>query len=269
MSILQARVHEPQVREWRTMTSRLTYLGAGWLLPVVLSTMAGAVDVTGFLALGGLFTAHITGNLVIVAAHYVTGGFSQVGPLLAVPVFMAVLGLGTLASGAIARAGSSPLRPLLALEVALLAGFLGLGVGFGPFPDADSSMAVFAGMLAVAAMATQNATVKLAIKQSPSTAVMTTNITQLTVDLATIVRGVTEPEELTRARHRAGVTFPSMVGFLAGCASGAVLEIHLGLWALALPAVLATLALTLDMIARPHPTLRPRNDGTVSCVRTV
>jgi uncharacterized membrane protein YoaK (UPF0700 family) len=47
-----------------------------WLLPAVLSTTAGAVDVIGFLALGGLFTAHITGNLVVLAAHYVTGGFN-------------------------------------------------------------------------------------------------------------------------------------------------------------------------------------------------
>jgi Protein of unknown function (DUF1275) len=45
----------------------------GWLLSAVLSTTAGAVDVVGFLALGGLFTAHITGNLVVVAAHYATG----------------------------------------------------------------------------------------------------------------------------------------------------------------------------------------------------
>src|SRR5580704_10820254 len=98
------------------MTSWLSPLHGPWLLPVVLSTTAGAVDVIGFLALGGLFTAHITGNLVIVAAHYVTGGFSEVGPLLAVPVFIVVLGVVTLVGGAIARAGPSPLRPLLALE---------------------------------------------------------------------------------------------------------------------------------------------------------
>src|SRR6266516_6487055 len=133
-----------------------THRRSSWLLPTVLSTTAGAVDVIGFLTLGGLFTTHITGNVVIVAAHYVTGGFSQIGPLLAVPVFMAVMGVVTLASGAIARAGSSPLRQLLWLQTALLAGFLLLGVWFGRFVDADSSIAVLAGMLGVSAMATQN-----------------------------------------------------------------------------------------------------------------
>src|SRR5437870_7910997 len=127
-----------------TMTSWLTRFRSSWLLPTVLSTIAGAVDVIGFLALGGLFTAHITGNVVIVAAHYVTGGFSQIGPLLAVPVFMAVMGLVTLASSAIARAESPPLRPLLWLQTALLSGFLLLGAGFGRFYNADSSIAVLA-----------------------------------------------------------------------------------------------------------------------------
>jgi uncharacterized membrane protein YoaK (UPF0700 family) len=39
------------------------------LLPGVLSVIAGSTDVISFLGLGGLFTAHITGNLVILAAH--------------------------------------------------------------------------------------------------------------------------------------------------------------------------------------------------------
>jgi len=228
-----------------TMSSWLTHLRCRWLLPAVLSTTAGAVDVIGFLVLGGLFTAHITGNVVIVAAHYVTGGFSQVGPLLAVPVFMAVLGLVTLASGAIARAGSSPLRPLLLLQAILLAGFLGLGVGFGPFPDADSSMAVLAGMLGVAAMATQNVLVKLALKDVPSTAVMTTNITQLTIDLATLAHGRGDRDEVAKAQRRASVTFACVVGFVVGCAAGAALEVHFGIRALALPVVLAALAVAL------------------------
>jgi uncharacterized membrane protein YoaK (UPF0700 family) len=230
------------------MTPRLTRPRSSWLLPTVLSTTAGAVDVIGFLALGGLFTAHITGNVVIVAAHYVTGGFSQIGPLLAVPVFMAVMGLVTLASSAIARTGSYPLRPLLLLETALLAGFLLLGVGFGRFPDADSSMAVLAGMLGVAAMATQNVLVKLALKGAPSTAVMTTNITQLTVDLVTLVRSRGDAGELAKARNRTRMTFPCIVGFVGGCAAGAALEVRFGLRALVLPVVLSALALTLGRV---------------------
>jgi len=94
-------------------------------------------------------------------------------------------------------------------------------------------------------MATQNATGKLAIKQAPSTTVMTTNITQLTLDLATIIHGRGKPEELAHARRRASVTFLCVVGFVGGCAAGAALEIKFGLWALALPVVLAALAVPL------------------------
>jgi uncharacterized membrane protein YoaK (UPF0700 family) len=234
------------------MTARPKALRAGWLLPVVLSTTAGAVDVIGFLALGGLFTAHITGNLVVVAAHYVTGGFSEVGPLLSVPVFIAVLAAVTLASGAFEREGYAPRRALLVLQAALLAGCLGLGVRFGPFPDAERPMAVFVGMLGVAAMATQNALVKFALPDAPSTAVMTTNTTQLTIDLATLAGGRGQSDNRASAQRRASVTFPCIIGFVGGCAAGAVLEVHLGLWALALPVALAALAVLLGEL---------RNDG--------
>ena len=221
------------------------------LLPAVLSTTAGAVDAIGFLALGGLFTAHITGNLVVLAAHYVTGSFSEIGPLLAAPVFILVLGAATVAAVGLEKTRYGSRRALLLLQAVLLAGCLAVGAGFGPFADADGPFPVLVGMLAVAAMATQNALVRFALPGTPSTAVMTTNITQLTVDLATVVCiRPREPEELARARYRASVTFACMVGFLAGCASGALLEIRVGLWALALPVVLATLALTVDTLKR-------------------
>ena len=44
------------------------------VLPTVLSVTAGSADVISFLGLGSLFVAHITGNLVILAAHIVAGG---------------------------------------------------------------------------------------------------------------------------------------------------------------------------------------------------
>ena len=102
------------------------------LLPSVLSLIAGSADVIGFLALGGLFTAHITGNLVILAAHLVSGGTAPLAPMLSVPVFMVVLGLTRLLAGGLEAIGLASLRPLLLLQFLLLAGFLALGVAAGP-----------------------------------------------------------------------------------------------------------------------------------------
>jgi len=249
-------------------TSRVQTGLAGWSLPFVLSATAGAVDVIGFLALGGLFTAHITGNVVILAAHYLTGRFSEVGPLLAVPVFVVVLGAVTLLSDAFERAGDEPKQAFLLLQVALLAAGLGLGVARGPFPDANSPMSVLVGMLAVAAMATQNALTRLALPGVPATAVMTTNTTQLIMDLATLARGRGEPEDIARARSRAAVTTSSVVGFVAGCAGGAILELRCGLGALVLPVTLAVVAVPLGEVwiisrhsLREGSTRSPSNDG--------
>jgi len=154
----------------------------------------------------------------------------------------------TLASAAIAHRGPSPLRPLLSLQTALLLVFLGLGIGFGRFPDADSCIAVLAGMVGVAAMATQNVLVRLALKGTSSTAVMTTNITQLTVDLATLARSRGDKDDLAKVRRRARMTFACVIGFVAGCAAGAALEVNFGFWALTLPVVLSALAVPLGRV---------------------
>jgi hypothetical protein len=63
-------------------------------------------------------------------------------------------------------------------------------------------------MLGVAAVATQNALVKLELRGFPSTAVVTTNTVQLTIDLAVLLRGQGELEDLARARCRVRLGFP-------------------------------------------------------------
>jgi uncharacterized membrane protein YoaK (UPF0700 family) len=77
---------------------------------------------------------------------------------------------------------------------------------------------------------------------------MTTNITQLTLDLSMLARGKGDADELAKVRRRAHITFVCVIGFVAGCAAGAALEVKVGLWALALPVVLSALAVPLGRV---------------------
>src|SRR6267154_1287226 len=147
------------IAEYRTPRSRTPLVESSLnarLLPTVLSIIAGSADAIGFLGLGGLFTAHVTGNLVILAAHLVSGGAAPIAPMLSVPVFMVALGLTRLLVGGLGRIGFASLRPLLLLQLLLLAGFLVLCASAGPSIDPDTPVAILAGMLGVSAMAVQN-----------------------------------------------------------------------------------------------------------------
>ena len=72
----------------------------------MIGLVAGIVDVTGFLRLDHVFTAHITGNLVVVADQIVNGGPPHVPQLLAIPVIPALLSL--LALPLASRAQTAP-----------------------------------------------------------------------------------------------------------------------------------------------------------------
>lgn len=217
-------------------------------LPTLLSVIAGSVDAIGFLGLGGLFAAHVTGNLVILAAHIVNGAAVPVAPVLSVPIFIVALGMTRLLVGGLESIGVATLRPLLLLQLLLLAGFLVLCVSAGSRIDPDAPIAVFAGMLGVSSMAVQNALVQVSLRGAPSTAVMTTNITRFMMDMGEALFG-RAPADVAKARSRAKHTWPAIVGFAVGCGLGAACEATIGLRSLALPTGLALLALALGWAA--------------------
>jgi uncharacterized membrane protein YoaK (UPF0700 family) len=213
-------------------------------LPLVLSLIAGSTDVIGFLGLNGLFTAHITGNLVVLAARVVVGNWAVLSYLLSVPVFMLVLFLTSLFAGCLRRFGVSTLRPLLLLQLIFIVAFFILCVIAGPWRDGNAMLGIVAGMLGVAAMAVQNALVQISLKHSPTTAVMTTNVTHFFLDLGRMLID-RDLGEVAKARHRAIHNLPVIVGFAIGCALGALCEAAVGLWSLGLPTSLAVLAVAM------------------------
>jgi uncharacterized membrane protein YoaK (UPF0700 family) len=226
------------------------------LLPTVLSVIAGSTDAIGFLGLGGLFTAHITGNLVILAAHVVTGSEAQVAPMLSVPMFMAVLSLTNFLGIKLEAIGVASLRPLLLLQFLLLAAFLALCVTVARPIDPNATNGVVAGMLGVSAMAVQSALVQVSLKGAPPTAVMTTNVARFTLDVcgAFLERS---PERVVEVRSRAKRTFLVIAGFAVGCWVGAEGEAIVGLWSLTLPTGLALIAYA--MACQPQPPMGGEN----------
>ena len=218
-------------------------------LVILLSVTAGSTDVIGFLGLNGLFTAHITGNLVIIAAHVISGEGAQVAAMLSVPVFIVAVSLTRVTAGRLQSKGFGSLRPLLVLQFLLLAGFLVLSVTTGPWTDSNATNAILAGMLGVSAMAVQNALVQISLADAPPTAAMTTNVTRFAMAIGEVMVGI-DPAQVVEARRRAARTLPAIFGFALGCAGGAACEAAFGLSSLALPAGAALLALLTGLAVR-------------------
>lgn len=210
-------------------------------LLAILSLIAGSIDVISFLGLG-LFISHITGNIVVLAARIVHAGEAPLALILSVPVFIVMLGLTKFLVCRLEKIQYDSLRPMLFLQFILILGFLILSTVVGADSNPNTAMAILAGMLGVMAMAVQNALVQLSLKGSPATAVMTTNVTRFVLDMGEIWLGK-NLGMVTEARERVKGIWPTIVGFIVGCALGAYCEAIFGLQALILPASLALLAL--------------------------
>src|SRR5215510_7343036 len=89
-------------------------------LTPLLSVIAGMVDLIGFFTLGNIFTAHITGNLVVVSAVLVRGGPINLAQALAIPVFILAVAALWLIAASSKQHGSGLARLLLWVQLTLL-----------------------------------------------------------------------------------------------------------------------------------------------------
>ncbi|WP_050419479.1 YoaK family protein [Bradyrhizobium tropiciagri] len=208
------------------------------LLPLLMSLNAGFVDTAGFLALQGLFTAHVTGNFVTFGASMVLGTSGALAKLLALPVFCLVV-IGTRVFSFLLPAIGLPIfRSMLALKVLLLAAGAVCAVHFGPFVEGDSWQAICTGMILVAAMAIQNAAHRIHMGTEPPTTLMTGTTTQIMIDVADVLRGA-PATVLTVAKPRLSKMAASVTAFALGCAAGAVLYAKLGTLCFVIPPLIA------------------------------
>jgi uncharacterized membrane protein YoaK (UPF0700 family) len=208
--------------------------------PIALGFVAGFVDTCGFVALFGLFSAHVTGNFVLLGASLIRPHAGVIAKLLALPVFMAAVA-GTRLF--LIRSGGSDrsVREVLAAEVLFLVLFLAAGVAAAPIVDADDGIAILTGMLAVAAMGIQNAASRTVFAAYSPTTVMTGNVTQIVLDCVDYI-ALPATEVKGAARARLSKLVPPVIAFALGAALGALGYGAVGFWCLLLPiAVLGVL----------------------------
>ncbi|HEY0427156.1 MAG TPA: YoaK family protein [Pyrinomonadaceae bacterium] len=227
----------------------------------LLSFVSGFVDTAGFIALGGIFTAHVTGNFVLAGASLVRASTEGVLPKLVMfPIFVAAVGASYLIACRLERSQKNALFYLMILEAVFLFAFAFVGWHFQPESAVKMSetQTIIVGAIGVMAMAIQNAYMKQFLSKLTMTTVMTGNVTQFSIDLTKftfrVFKSDDAEENAAEIRERLKKVGVAILGFLFGAIGGAVLFVNFGLLAVLLPAGL--IVLTAFRAAKPvenHP----------------
>jgi uncharacterized membrane protein YoaK (UPF0700 family) len=211
-------------------------------IPDTLTFNGGYVDTAGFLALQGLFTAHVTGNFVTLGASLAQGSSGVINKLLALPVFCIVVLLVRLVSVRAVQATATTLDALIGVKVMLLAVAAALAAWLGPFQNADSVSGIVTGMTLVAGMAVQNAIHRVFFPKSPPTTLMTGSTTQIMIDIGDLLGGALAPDVRSATLDRCVRLARSVCIFALGCGVSALVYARLGTAVFLAPPLIAALA---------------------------
>lgn len=226
------------------------------LLSLLLSGVAGAVNATGFVALGK-HTSHMSGNMAMLGESLAAGDWQGTG--LAGQLLLSFL-LGAVSATALLEASRHRARgrhaaPLL-LEVSLLGG---IGIWLASVPGAHEPTLMWG--LAFA-MGLQNALVTRVSGAVVRTTHMTGVITDIGIQLVQMVTWVREGArgQGVRGLFRQVRALPSAIqfertrlhlglaaAFLFGCTSGPMLYLAYGPATLGLPCAVLLLLVVLDL----------------------
>lgn len=179
---------------------------------VALTFTTGVVDAASYLGLGRVFTANMTGNVVLLGFGLVGGnGLPVLAPLLSLAAF--VVGSGFGGALAVKLADRHPVHVgwALGIEVALVGAAAVIAAAVDVHPDAFSGDSVI--VLLALAMGVRNATVRRLAVPDLTTTVLTMTLTGLAADSK--IAGGTGAGTARR--------IVAVVAMLAGAITGALL----------------------------------------------
>jgi uncharacterized membrane protein YoaK (UPF0700 family) len=216
------------------------------LFPIALAVTGGFTDAFGFLTLHGLLTAHVTGNLVFLAVGLAQGGAHIIMKLLALPLFMAGVGLTTVFITWAGRRSGLTLAWSLLAEACLFLLCLAAGMLLPPCRSTDDLTGCCVGTLLILAMGAQNAIMRLPLKRLPPTTAMTGNVAEATVQWTHWLVGfqrLPSPEQRRKLFGRAKTIGVTVGAFALGAIGGGLAAVGLGYKGLIVPiCILAALA---------------------------
>lgn len=171
-------------------------------LSPLLAAIAGMVDITGYLTMGHVFTAHVTGNLVLIAADVARDTPLRVTQVAILPTFMFAVAAAWGVVRVASRKGASPILAILWIQLVLLALVPVVGNELGA-------------LVATTAMGFQFAMLRLTMPGTPSTGVMTGNVVNSVISLLDSLNkeGVAREASREKLRHATAV----LAGFFGGC----------------------------------------------------
>jgi len=213
-------------------------------VPIVLGFVGGYVDGCTFVALFGLFVAQVTGSFVSAGAAVVMHEHGALIKVLAIPVFLLGAVVATAVVSIARHAGWRPSSLVLGLESLLLACLLVTMLVVPDMTNPDQPAALVAGAFGLCAMGVQSAFVRLLMADTPSTNVMTTNTTQLAIDVTEVLLarlwpgrsgGFPTSADMGIAHKRFVETVPIVLAFLIGTIAGAMAWYGVGFVCLVLP----------------------------------
>jgi uncharacterized membrane protein YoaK (UPF0700 family) len=199
---------------------------------VALGFLAGYVDTLGFVGLFGLFTAHVTGNFVLIGRSLIEPSQSILIKLMVFPVFILFVALARLLILHWERSGARQLRNSYLFQLLMMVATVICAWHAAPVVEASAPLTLLTGMLCAGAMAVQNAYGKLLLPKSAASTVMTGNVTTLVIEMVDSLRG--DPAAIGRCKK---LTWP-VLAFAAGCMAGALAFVVVGFHGLLLPCVM-------------------------------
>jgi uncharacterized membrane protein YoaK (UPF0700 family) len=211
---------------------------------LVLAFVSGFADALFFIHLGGLFVGLVTGNVVLLGLGLVgneKGGLRDL-QIMTFPLFMVGAGLA-----AIMVAWIKPLERATFWTLIIAAAAFALAALLAIFGGPVSACA----LLAVVAMGMLTAIERLDPRLGPPFSLMTGNIAGLAVAAARRLIGYREkPEEWGQSL----TSIILVLGFVMGCAAGALAQATVGVAGMLLPAFLLLL---IGLFYSPQSALKP------------